>query len=97
MKCSICGYSKCDRALTFHHLNPKQKDFSLGSLRANPKSWNIVVTELRKCVLLCHICHTELHEGIIDLPQNVAEFNEKYAVYKKAVNNGFSLPKPINQ
>lgn len=28
-KCSICGYNKSLRALQFHHLNPKEKDFAL--------------------------------------------------------------------
>ena len=28
-KCSKCGYDKCEGALQFHHLNPKEKDFRL--------------------------------------------------------------------
>jgi hypothetical protein len=23
--CMICGYNKCQRALSFHHLNPKER------------------------------------------------------------------------
>ena len=30
-KCQICGYDKCQSALEFHHINPEQKDFHLGS------------------------------------------------------------------
>ena len=26
-KCACCGYNKCIKALDFHHLDPKQKEF----------------------------------------------------------------------
>lgn len=29
-KCKICGYSKVITALELHHLNPEEKDFTLG-------------------------------------------------------------------
>jgi hypothetical protein len=51
-------------------------------MRAVAKRWPIVVQELRKCVLLCHNCHTEVHEGFQELPKNAAFFNEAYADYK---------------
>jgi hypothetical protein len=28
-KCQICGYNKCNRALSFHHKDPNEKDFGL--------------------------------------------------------------------
>jgi hypothetical protein len=60
-KCETCGYNKCNRALTFHHLDPTKKEFALS--RANI-SWDKVKAELDKCVLLCFNCHMELHEKI---------------------------------
>ena len=30
-KCSICGYDRCIDALEFHHENPQEKEFKLGS------------------------------------------------------------------
>ena len=30
-KCSICGYDRCIDALEFHHKNPQEKEFKLGS------------------------------------------------------------------
>ena len=30
-KCLICGYNKCVDALEFHHKNPNEKEFKLGS------------------------------------------------------------------
>src|SRR4051794_18799448 len=29
-KCVICGYQRCQRALQFHHLDPRTKEFHLG-------------------------------------------------------------------
>lgn len=64
-KCIICGYSKCLRAMHFHHLDPTIKSFSI-SMCQN-RSWKVVQAELDKCVLLCCRCHTEVEDGIADL------------------------------
>lgn len=59
-KCERCGYDKCPAALDFHHLDPLEKDFSLGkSLR----SFESVKAEIDKCVLVCSNCHREIHES----------------------------------
>lgn len=81
--CCCCGYDKAHGALALHHLDPKEKDFGLSSIRASPKNWDIVVEELRKCVLVCNNCHAEIHEGLITIPENSPRFNEKFADYKK--------------
>ncbi len=57
-KCSQCGYSKCSRALTFHHHgNEKTKEIS----QMIDWSWSKVKIELNKCTLLCFNCHMEEH------------------------------------
>ena len=66
-KCILCGYNKCQRALSFHHLNPKEKDFDLSS-RGLTRSWERIKKEIDKCVLLCANCHMEVHDGITQLP-----------------------------
>ncbi len=66
-KCKICGYKKCTRALTFHHLDTKKKDFGL-SANGITRSWEKTKNELDKCVLLCMNCHMEIHDGIIKSP-----------------------------
>ena len=43
-----------------------QKDFSLSSTRANPKNWDSIVKELKKCILLCSNCHKEHHYPEMD-------------------------------
>lgn len=82
-KCYICGYSKCNTALEFHHLNPEEKDFGISSTRANPISWELIVNELRKCILLCSNCHQEVHAGQVILEDIPPQFNEEFADYKR--------------
>ena len=82
-KCCCCGYSKCQNALELHHLNPSEKEFSLCSVRANPKKWSIIVQELRKCCLVCSNCHREVHAGVKSLPCDIPKFNEIFSNYKE--------------
>lgn len=79
-KCSCCGYNKCNSALEFHHLNPSEKEFGFSAALVRPKAWNLLVVELRKCVLLCANCHREVHSGITKV-ENKQYFNEEYAEY----------------
>jgi len=58
-KCSTCGYKKCIGALEFHHL--ENKDFGL-SEKGMTRSWEKMIPELDKCILVCANCHRELHE-----------------------------------
>lgn len=62
-KCKICGYKKCNRALSFHHLDPAKKDFGL-SADGFTRSWEKIKPELDKCILVCANCHMEIHENI---------------------------------
>lgn len=64
-KCFICNYSKCSRALQFHHLDETSKDFGIGG--NHTRSWELIEKELEKCVLLCANCHMEVHDSLIDL------------------------------
>lgn len=61
-KCKNCGYNKCDAALEFHHINPKEKSFMIN--KSNTISWKRIEKELKKCILLCANCHRELHNGM---------------------------------
>ena len=64
-KCVVCGYDRNIKALQFHHLNPKDKEFGISEksnlLFAKAKE------ELDKCILVCSNCHFEIHDGTIDL------------------------------
>ncbi len=69
-KCAICGYNLCQRALSFHHINSKEKEFGLSS-RGLTRSWKKIKEEIDKCVLLCANCHMEVHDKITQLPQEI--------------------------
>ena len=61
-KCEICGYNKCDRALQFHHKNPKEKDFQISG---KSLSFENLKNEVDKCMLVCSNCHSEIHDNLI--------------------------------
>jgi 5-methylcytosine-specific restriction endonuclease McrA len=84
-KCQGCGYSLCNDALAFHHINPLEKETGFGDLRADPKKWDNIVSELKKCILVCHNCHSEIHAGIRELPESYSTFDESFIVYDKNV------------
>ncbi len=88
-KCNKCGYSKCISSLDFHHINPLEKDFQLSNALSNPKKWNLLVEEAKKCILLCRNCHGELHAGdwsILDI--NIIYFQGEKTVYQKDISTG---------
>lgn len=64
--CSCCGYDKYNGALEFHHIDPKEKDFSLGA-KGHCTAWEKVKKELDKCILVCANCHREIHIGLIEI------------------------------
>ncbi len=79
-KCSLCGYSKCSRALEFHHNDPSQKNFTISAFigakfwrsgwtvsEIKSRVWQKVVKELENCTLLCANCHREVEAGVTDL------------------------------
>lgn len=68
-KCAICGYHRCQRALQFHHLDPRTKEFHLGHAGVT-RSIARSRAEARKCILLCANCHAEVEAGIAAVPLN---------------------------
>jgi len=82
-KCVCCGYYECQEAMVFHHFDPTKKEIGFGKTMSHPVKWERIVKELRKCVLVCNRCHSEIHAGYRKLPSNCAAFNNNYVVYKK--------------
>tara|TARA_Y100000310_G_C20704121_1_gene833232 strand:+ start:18786 stop:19496 length:711 start_codon:yes stop_codon:yes gene_type:complete len=62
-KCEHCGEKDIFK-LCFHHKNPDEKEFAI-SVIANYR-WSKIKKEVSKCQLLCHNCHSEYHNNIID-------------------------------
>jgi hypothetical protein len=64
-KCALCGYNKCMKALTFHHIDPTTKEFNISGNHC--RKWEVVQKELDKCVLLCSNCHAEVEDGFVTI------------------------------
>lgn len=60
-RCQICGYNKNVAALSFHHIKPSEKSFSIGMSLSKP--FELLEKEVKKCKLLCLNCHTEIHNS----------------------------------
>lgn len=67
-KCVVCDYSRCSSALEFHHRDPSLKSFPLDSASIASKSWDRIIEELNKCVLVCANHHREIECGLIECP-----------------------------
>jgi hypothetical protein len=78
-KCQICGYDRCDKALELHHINPEEKDFSFGFILASCRSWELIYSEISKCILLCSNCHREVHDGMTLIPETYSKFDVEKA------------------
>ncbi len=57
--CQICGYNRCYAALEFHHPDGREKDYTISSR----SSWESILREIDRTVLLCTRCHREVHDG----------------------------------
>lgn len=73
-KCSLCGYSRYQGALQFHHLDPSSKEFTI-SRGGVTRAFKELRAEAQKCVLLCSNCHAEVEAGVasIDAPARVGQ------------------------
>lgn len=60
-KCNSCGYDNNLSALSFHHINPVTKLFSLEMRELAMKPVESLYDEVKKCKLLCANCHFEEH------------------------------------
>ncbi len=74
-KCKHCGWQGNQAALQFHHTNPKEKEFIIGNV-AN-KKWEFILSEIKKCILLCSNCHAIVHST-----KNEERFMKEALIYK---------------
>ena len=59
IECERCGYNKSFAALEFHHLDPKEKDFTIGKVSTMAEAR--LKSEIAKCEILCANCHALEH------------------------------------
>lgn len=65
-KCVDCSGVFESYVYDFHHLDESQKSFELGNSNMN-RSWESLVKEAAKCVLLCSNCHRKRHYYEIEM------------------------------
>jgi uncharacterized OB-fold protein len=58
--CSSCGQAYHHSAMQFHHLRPSEKDHKISTILGR-HSWDNILSELRKCGLMCANCHAVYH------------------------------------
>lgn len=58
-ECIRCGWNEHPAGLVPHHVDPSEKEFSIGS--GATKAWAKIEMELDKCYLLCQNCHATIH------------------------------------
>lgn len=75
-KCCLCGYKKSYSAMDFHHVNPLEKSSTIKDISSC--SLERILTETKKCVLLCSNCHREYHH-------NQVHNHEKYIKTTKII------------
>ena len=56
--CIKCGENRA-HVLDFHHINPNEKEFTIGALRKGSKK--VLQEEIDKCICLCANCHRDFH------------------------------------
>ena len=66
-KCLICSESEYS-CLDLHHLNPADKEYAI-AVSVRQMSFEKLMKELSKCVVLCANCHRKVHAGIIQLEE----------------------------
>jgi len=85
-KCSICGYNKNLTCLTFHHLDPTQKEFQIDSRKFANCKLEILQKEISKCVLVCRNCHGEIEYPHFNNWQTVKNVNEQISLEYMTLN-----------
>lgn len=65
--CGSCGYKKNLAALHFHHIEADQKEHKLDMRQLSNRTWQAVLDEVAKCILLCANCHMEEHYPNLDI------------------------------
>ncbi|KKL82837.1 hypothetical protein LCGC14_1980740 [marine sediment metagenome] len=60
-----CKYCKENEpyCLDLHHIDPSTKEYTLSHLVGG--SWEVLMEEASKCVIVCKNCHAKIHAGII--------------------------------
>lgn len=82
-RCLGCERTGPPALFDFHHTDAKDKGFGIGQ-DGIPRSWERVIAELEKCVMLCANCHREVHAGVRELRPTLLGLAEAPVLYVAA-------------
>ncbi len=91
--CSKCSYAVNISALHFHHIDSTTKQFKLDARILSNRSWEAILEEAKKCVLLCANCHAEEHNPELQL-SNVIKIIAGASGEKSSDEQGVNSGKP---
>lgn len=63
--CCKCGESEAS-CLDLHHLDPSEKEVTVSNV-TRYWSWDRLMKEVDKCIVVCSNCHRKIHAGIISV------------------------------
>ena len=103
-KCAICGLVDDPAVYDFHHLDPSKKETRISIMKQSDEE--LVLKEVKKCVMVCSNCHRKIHSIKNFIPQfsnisfNEQIYHNKYyefspplaKIYSKIENNEFDIP-----
>lgn len=58
--CSECGENR-SACLDFHHIDRSTKSYTIAHMITRKFSWEKILEEIDKCIVLCANCHRVLH------------------------------------
>lgn len=70
--CAVCGFDY-PSALEFHHLDPSLKMQGIATMCFQNRSYERIITEMEKCVILCANHHRMVEDGAIECPNTPPE------------------------
>lgn len=88
--CPFCGESE-PACLDFHHV--KNKITNISTSLATNMSWEEILQEMEKCIVLCANCHRKLHVGKLTLTDNCTTWKRPDDPELTTITSG-RIPKP---
>ena len=75
-KCAKCGDDR-GYLLDYHHVDPSIKDEGIARMISNNYSYDNILKEIDKCIVLCANCHREFHYLEKKINLAIEEYLEK--------------------
>jgi hypothetical protein len=96
--CKSCDKIFHPKTFCFHHVDESIKSFEIKDFitkyRARPNmfidfGYKLLISELDKCILLCHNCHSDIHA--MDIHDNEVEEMSKVVINNNDIRKLFGL------